>query len=254
MTLAATLLLSVIPQVFPGGDLKLPPKTPAQEQPVDVRPLSELERFERDLLEMQGPQIKVDAKLDEMGQAYPKIELLILEVARKARSTEMVHLMPVARRFGRISGTGRVSDELLFQLLGRRLGKATRPVIEAMVELKGDGAREALRQCLRARIPAVRRQAVMVYADIAGVEDIEFAMQLSREQSLDLQLRGLDLLQAIGTPEAIDRMIELLSKQPSLAAAACEALVRVGEPAAGLLNQRLRQPAFELDGVEPRIG
>lgn len=136
MTLAATLLLSLAPQVFPGGDIKLPPKKPTVSEQRDVRPVGELERFRRDLVDMHGPRVKVDAKLEEMGRAYPKIEGLILEVARTAKEREMEHLMPVARRFGRTSGTSRVADELLFQLLARRLGGATRAVVETMAILK----------------------------------------------------------------------------------------------------------------------
>ncbi|HEB54214.1 MAG TPA: HEAT repeat domain-containing protein [bacterium] len=245
MTLAASVLLSVLPQVFPGGDLKLPPKKPAVEQAPAVRPLSELERFRRDLLQMGSTPAKVARKLDEMGRDYPAIEELILRVARTARATEMANLMPVARRFGRTSGTPRVADELLFQLLARRLGKATRAVVDTMATLKGPDAKAALKQCLRAPIAAVRRHAVEVLGPRCDETDLPFALELSREQSLDLRLRAIDLLRAIGGEQATARLVELLSKDPALAAAACTALVRVGAPAVPVLSRRLEGPVVD---------
>ncbi|MFT4511716.1 MAG: HEAT repeat protein [Planctomycetota bacterium] len=245
MTLAATILLSFLPQVFPGGDLKLPPRTAAAAKATEVRPLEEIERFRRDLHEMAGPRVKVQAKLEEMGRAYPKIEQLILQVARTARSTEMRNLMPVARRFGRTSGTDRVADELLFQLLARPVGSATRQVIDTMAVLKGAKAKTSLKQCMRARIPAVRRHAVPVLAPLCTKEDAAFAMQLSREQSLDLRLRGVDLLEAIGDEAANQRLVALLAKDPALAAAACLALVRVGSAAVPVLLKRVSAPAVD---------
>lgn len=245
MTLAASLLLAVLPQVFPGGDLKLPPRPqPATTEP-EARPASEIERFRRDLLELQGPEPRVEQKLEEMGRAYPQIESLIVEVARSARPGELINLMQVARRHGRTTGTGRVADELLFQLLARRLGNATGPVMEAMAELKGPDAKAALLQCVRARIPAVRRHAIDVLMPLVDERDVPLAVELSREQSLDLQLRGVDLLQAIGGDAAIARLLELLSKDPALAAAAVTALIRIGPAAAPQLQQRTGQPAID---------
>lgn len=263
MTLAASLLLAVLPQVFPGGDLKLPPRPePATTEP-EIRPASEIERFRRDLLEMQGPEPKVEQKLEEMGRAYPQIEALIVEVARTARASELINLMPVARRHGRTTGTGRVADELLFQLLARRLGNATGPVMEVMAELKGPDAKPALLQCVRARIPAVRRHAVDVLVPLVDQSDVQLAIELSREQSLDLQLRGVDLLQAIGNEGAVARLLELLSKDPALAAAAVSALIRLGPAAVPQLQQRIGQPvvdrsyvyaAFALAQIEQATG
>lgn len=245
MTLAATLLLSLAPQVFPGGDIKLPPKKPAAAAQRDVRPLGELERFRRDLVDVHGPRVKVEAKLEEMGRAYPQIEQLILEVARTARSNEMEHLMPVARRFGRTSGTSRVADELLFQLLARRLGSSTRAVVETMAALKGAEAKAALKQCVRATVPVVRRHAVAVLAPLCTQEDVEFALQLTREQSLDLRLRGVDLLERMGGEAAVARLVALLAKDPALAAASCRALIGVGAPAITALQARVAAPAVD---------
>ncbi|MFK7741899.1 MAG: HEAT repeat domain-containing protein [Planctomycetota bacterium] len=246
MTLAATFLLAALPQVFPGGDLKLPPQQKTAAASPEVRPLNELERFRRDLLDLSGPRVRIERKLEDMGRAYPKIEELILQVARSARKTEMRRLMVVARRFGRTSGTDRVADELLFQLLARRLGAATAPVVETMAILKGSGAKAALKQCVRGRNAAVRRQSARVLAPLCTVEeDLPFAMSLSREQSLDLRLRGVDLLRAIGGEAASVRLVELLSKDPALAAASCKALIGVGAPSVAALQSHLERPAVD---------
>ncbi|MGC6487957.1 MAG: HEAT repeat domain-containing protein [Planctomycetota bacterium] len=245
MTLAATLLLSLAPQVFPGGDIKLPPKKPTAAEQRDVRPVGELERFRRDLVDVHGPRVKVEAKLEEMGRAYPNIERLILEVARTARENEMEHLMPVARRFGRTSGTSRVADELLFQLLARRLGSSTRAVVETMAALKGAEAKAALKQCVRAAVVGVRRHAVEVLAPLCTQADVDFALQLSREQSLDLRLRGVDLLERMGGEAAVGRLVELLAKDPALAAASCRALIGVGPSAAPALQARVAAPVVD---------
>ena len=242
MTLAASILLSFLPQVYPGGDLKLPPRPVEVSTAPKERPLDEVARFRRDLLEMGGAQIKVQAKLEEMGRAYPQIEQLILNVARTARATEMTHLMPVARRFGRVSGTDRVADELLFQLLARPIGSATRSAIETMAVLKGSSAKASLKQCIRASIPAVRRQTVPILATLCNHEDAEFALHLSREKSLDLRLRGVDLLEAIADEPSTVRLVELLSKDPSIAAAACLALIRVGSRALPILQKHVESP------------
>ena len=76
-------------------------------------------------------------------------------------------------------------------------------------------------------------------------EDAAFALQLSREQSLDLRLRGVDLLEAIGDDAANQRLVALLAKDPALAAAACIALVRVGPAAVPILQKRVSAPAID---------
>lgn len=245
MTLIASLLLSIVPQVNPGGDLKLPPRreTPASQSP--VRPISEVERFRRDLIEMQGPPAKVEAKLQAMAQAYADnaLEPLILEVARSARATEMQNLLPVVKRF---AGTSkRVADELHIQLLSRPLAEATRPVLETMATLMGPAAKQALQECVRARIAGVRRQAAEVLIPLLTVEDLPFALQLSREQSLDLQLRGIEVLRAMPDEAAAQRLVELLSKDPSLAGASCAALVQQGRVAVGPLQRLAAEPPID---------
>ena len=249
MTLAATLILSLAPQIFPGGDLKLPPRKPTAAAPQAAQPASELERFRRDLLQMSGPDVKVEAKLEEMGRSYAAIEALILQVARTAREAEMKRLMPVARRYGRVSGTARVADELLFQLLARRLGGATRVVVETMAALKGADAKPALQQCVRAPIPAVRRQAVAVLAPMCAADDLPFAIKLSGESALDLRLRGVDLLGQIGGVLAAERLVVLLSEDPAVAAAACRSLIGLGVSAAPALLARVKVPAIDRSGA-----
>ncbi len=245
MTLIASLLLSTLPQVFPGGDLKLPPRreTPAAQAP--VRPVSEIERFRRDLIEMQAPSARVEAKLQAMAQTYKEqaIEPLILEVARSARATEMQNLLPVIKRFAATSP--RVADELQIQLLSRPLAEATRPVLETMAAMKGPEAKQALCECVRGRIAGVRRQAAEVLIPLLTAEDLPFAVQLSREQSLDLQLRGIELLRAMPEEAAAQRLVELLSKDPALAGSACAALVQQGRTAVAPLQKLLAEPAID---------
>ena len=243
---AASLLCLCAFVSLPQGDLRLPPPSrPDGVRVVEQRPLSEIERFRRDLAEMQGPAPRVEAKLQEMALAYPTIEPLILEVARTARSNEMQNLMVVARRFGHTTGTGRVGDELLFQLLARPLGDATRPVVETMVALKGDDGRRALRECVLGRISAVRRAATEVLVATAEADDLPFALQLSGEQKLDLQLRGIDLLAAVPDERARERLVEMLSKDPALAGAACASLIGLGEPAVPHLQRLCEAPPID---------
>lgn len=251
MTFVASLLLSTLPQVFPGGDIKLPPRPAAADaaQAPAVRPVSEMERFRRDLMEMQGPETKVETKLQLMAASYaqPAMESLILEVARSARANEMISLMVVARRFApAVPKTAeRVGDELLFQLLSRPLAEATRSVVETMAALKGAAAKPALMECLRGRIAGVRRQAAEVIAPLLGPDDLPFAVQLSREQSLDLQLRGIDLLRALPGEGSAQRLVELLSRDPTLAGAACAALIGQGEAAVPALQQLVAAPPID---------
>lgn len=245
MTLAAALLCLATTTPLPQGDLRLPPPSKTTTAPGAQRPANEVERFRRDLLDMQGAEPRVEAKLQEVAVAYPAIEPLILEVARTAKPAEMLNLLVVARRFGNTTGTSRVADELLFQLLARPLGDATRPTVEAMVALKGTDAKKALQDCVRGRIAGVRRAATDVLVTMATAEDLAFALQLSGDASLDLQLRGVDLLAAVPDDRAKVRLVELLSKTPPLAAAACGALVRVGAPAVPQLQQLCREPAID---------
>ncbi|MFY9346023.1 MAG: hypothetical protein WAT39_26270, partial [Planctomycetota bacterium] len=266
MTVVASLLLLTVPQVFPGGDIKLPP--PRSQSPAEaaaVRPLTEVERFRRDVAEMQGPTAKVELKLQEMAGAYagPVMETLMLEVARSARANEMANLMVVARRFGTPTQAPRVADELLFQALARPLAEATRPVVETMAALKGDAAKPALRECIRGRIPAVRRHAVDVLLPMLKADDVPWALDLSREQSLDLQLRAIELLAALPDDRSQQRLIELLAKDPVVAGAACAALTTMGQPAVPALQAFAAQPpidrgfayaAFALAGIAERAG
>ncbi len=248
MSFVASLLFLVVPQVDPGGDLKLPKQPAAAAVQTPVRPLSEVERFRRDLNELAGPAVKVEAKLQQIAQDYAPqaLEGLVLEVARGARANEMANLMTVVRRFGpRLQPSTKVADELLFQLLSRPLGAATRLVLEAMAGLKGDGAKAALQQCVRARVAGVRRQAAEVLAPLLDAGDLPFAEQLTSEQSLDLQLRGVELLRALPGEGSTQRLVELLSKEPALAGAACAALIAQQRAAVGPLQRLLAAPAID---------
>lgn len=256
--LAATLLSLSLSVLAPQGGLQLPPppKNPGAVQPVQ-RPLSEIERFRRDLLELRGAQPKVEARLAQMAQDYPAIEPLLIEVGRKALPREMQDLMVAARRFG----TRKVGDELLFQLLARPLAEATRDVLEVMVVLQGQDQRRALQECVRGRIAGVRRGATEILMRTATTDDLPFALELVSASELDHQLAGVDLLSAIADERAGQRLLQLLSREPTVAGAACAALIRARavEP----LLQCLREPpidrsyayaAFALLAIEDATG
>lgn len=240
---AATASLATA-QLIPGrpGELVLPRRAEQPQQPREaVRPQSELQRFRRDLTEMQGVAPKVEAKLLEMGLAYPDLESLIVEVARSAGVNEMTNLMVVARRFG----TAKVADELLFQVLARSLGDATRSTVETLATLKGADGKAALAACIRGRQAAPRKHATDLYVTMVDDTDLPFALELAGDQKLDLQLRGVDLLGAIGSPPAQQRLLALLSKDPALAAYACATLIRLGERAAASLAAVCNEPPID---------
>jgi hypothetical protein len=244
-------LLSLFLSPLPQSPLKLPPMPEQHGAAAPVqRPISEIERFRRDLMELTGSVAKVEQKLVEMSQAYPAIEALILEVVRSARANEMGFLMLVARRYG----TSKVADELKFQLLTRPLGESTRAVVDAMAFLmeqdadapdRAQNAKQALRDCLRGRVSSARRPACEALVERSSAEDLSFALQVSSEQTLDLQLRGVDLLRAVPLPEARERLVAMLSKDPALAAGACEALILLKDAAVPQLKNVLAEPAID---------
>lgn len=252
MLLTATLALLSCPScTFQDPRLQLPPvqTRPGSRVQAAPEPQAEIDRFRRDLLDLHTPS-KADGTLMDLGQRYRSIDSLILAVCRKAGPRELQDLVVVAGRYG----TPRVGDEFLFQLLARPLGTATRPVLEAMVALKradeqGDHHKEALMECIRGRISAVRFHATeLLAAELqAGATDAElkFALLLSSEPGLDLQLSGVQLLAAIAQPAARQRLLELLSKEPTVAGAACAALVRIGTDAAPVLQQALSAPVID---------
>ncbi|MCR9245809.1 MAG: hypothetical protein NXI31_12325 [bacterium] len=234
----------------PQGDLKLPPRKqdPATQQNVP-RPMTEIERFRRDVEDLVASPARLEQKLQEFGLRYPALDALIIEVARAARSREMTALMPVARRYG----SPEVARELRFQLLARPLGKATRPVVDAMTYLMGperDGQdqldeRQALYDVIRSRQSSARRAATEALAEIAAPDDLPFALELASQQSLDLQLRGVDLLRSVADAAARQRLIALLSKPPALAGAACRSLIALGQKAVPELQALLAEPPID---------
>ena len=160
MICLASLLLCCVPQVFPDSKMRLPP--PRDRSPVQspmVRPISEIERFRRDVLELRGANEKIEQKLHEMAQGYAaaSFEPLVIETARLARADELAGLMVAVRRF--TPASAKVGTELHFQLLSRPLGDATRGVLETMALIKGVEAKAALQECVRGRVAGARRLA-----------------------------------------------------------------------------------------------
>ena len=244
MTLAATLLFSLVPQL-PGGDIQLPPGRPKAEVAAAEAKLQPQEQFRRDLAEIRLGGDRAERRLREMARNHgpAQLETWVAEALRSARSEELESLLVAAERL--CPGSKLVADELLFQLLSRPLGNATRGALTTLITMQGDGAGQALRDCVRSRVTGVRRHAAELLAPRLRPEDLSFADGLTREPTLDLQMRGVELLAAIGSPEAVARLIELLAKDPALAGGAANALVRVGTPAAAPLRRALATPAAD---------
>ncbi|MBL8737063.1 MAG: HEAT repeat domain-containing protein [Planctomycetes bacterium] len=245
MTLAATLLFSLVPQVFPGGDIQLPPGRPKAEVAAAEAKLQPQEQFRRDLAEIRLGGDRAERRLRDMARNHgpAQLETWVAEALRSARSDELESLLLAAERL--CPGSKLVADELLFQLLSRPLGNATRAALVTLVAMQGDGAGQALRECVRSRVTGVRRHAAELLAPRLRPEDLPFADGLTRESTLDLQMRGVELLAAVGSPEAVVRLIELLAKDPALAGAAAGALVRVGAPAQAPLQRALGTPVAD---------
>ena len=143
-----SLLFAAVSALLPQN-ISLPPQEQKPgAQPVVQRPVSEVERFRRDLAGVRGAPAVVERNLQQMAADYPNVEALVIERLRPALPRELVDLMVVARRFG----TPKIADELLFQLLARPLGEATRDVVDAMVALKGPDAKKALQEIGRAHV------------------------------------------------------------------------------------------------------
>jgi HEAT repeat protein len=98
---------------------------------------------------------------------------------------------------------------------------------------------------VRSRNAAVRRHATEVLLPLLTADDLPLAVQMSSEQTLDLQLRGVDLLRGVPAEGARERLCVLLSKQPALAGAACVALMQLGEGAVPQLQKLLAEPAID---------
>ncbi|MGE3174745.1 MAG: HEAT repeat domain-containing protein [Planctomycetota bacterium] len=242
MILAATLVLALAPA---PQNLKLPPsdERPGTAAPVQ-RPTSEIERFRRKLAELRGSPADVERALREIADEFPDVEGLIVQRLGSAMARELLDLMMVAERFG----SPRVADEILFQLLARPVGDSTRAMLERLVHLKGSGgAKQALRDCILGRIAGVRRIATEILARLADADDLEFALLLVDEQALDLKLSGIELLAALPAPApaARQRLCRLLAKDPTVAGAACQALLGLGDAAVPFLQEVVAGPAID---------
>ena len=238
------LLVILAPQVRSQIVIPRPkPRTVEQSQGQTAR-LTSLESFKRDLLVLQQAlrgRESEDAVLRRIGEQYRDLEELILEAARQIEPVEMTALMKVARRYG----NERHGDELLFQLQVRPMGSATEEIVDTMVSLLREGAKAALFHCVRSSYAGLRRSAVSRLQSRVGPEDIDLALDLSRERKLDLVQAGVSLLGSIDLQESRTRLIELLSQQPVIAGAACEALIAQRAAAVPDLQNLLRRPPLD---------
>jgi hypothetical protein len=55
MSFVVAVFLLAMPQLPRGGDIVLPPRKPAAAAPATAPPLTSVERFRRDLADLQGP-------------------------------------------------------------------------------------------------------------------------------------------------------------------------------------------------------
>lgn len=239
MSLLSTLVVTFL-SCAPQGELRLPP---SQEKPAAPRPAAadEVARFRRTLLDLRTAGQKQELMLMGLPSQYGDLEDLTIQVARKARAREMQDLMLVARRYG----STKVADELLFQLLTRALGDATRDVMATMVQLKGEGAKVALMECARGRISGVRRAATEQLIGLVGPDDLTFVQEMLADQSLDQQLLAIELLGAVRSPDAQRRLGQFLTQDPTLAGAACTQLLRLGGDAVPVLQQVAQEPPID---------
>lgn len=234
--------LATTPQVPPHLRLPEPTAAPAPAAAVVQRPLAEIERFQRDLELLRGtPAPETERALQHIAQSYPDVEALILQRLPAAGQRELMVLMVASRRFG----TARIADEILFQLLARPIGDATRELLETMVALQGVGAKKALRDCVRGRVSGTRRIATEILARLASADDLEFALELADAQLLDLRLCGVELLGAVPVERARQRLVQLLSREPTVAGAAAAQLQRLGAAAQPALRAVLDGPAID---------
>lgn len=257
MTLAASLCCALLtcwqapqekPRV-PNLQIKLPaeqrPEPQGRPAPAAQRPAGELERFRRDLAALTGSYHKVEQKLLEIGQGYLDLEALQIEVLRTARAQELAQVALVAQRHG----TTAVGDEIKFQLLTRPFGDATKAAVDALAAVYDrDPQRQvnaALGELIRGRVTAVRRPATDALAARATPAELPFALELTADRSLDLQLRGVDLLRAIHDEGARERLVALLSREPVLAGYSCSALIGLQAAAVPALTKLLREPAVD---------
>ena len=248
MPLFTSLVLSTFVSMLPQGDLKLPPPQP----PPKARPVSpnDPEAFRRALLELRTAGEQYDTKVQTLPQRFGDLEAMVLQGVRTAKGREMLDLMGVARRFGMPKDSGgaswkQVGDELMFQLLSRPLNDATREVMAVMVQLKGAEGRAALKECVHARIPTVRRASIEMLSAQAGPDDLPLALDLAADQSLDQRLSGIELLGAIHEKRSQERLVELLAKEPTVAGAACAQLLKQGVDAAPVLQKALAEPPID---------
>ena len=70
-------------------------------------------------------------------------------------------------------------------------------------------------------------------------------MSLVDEQKLDLRLSGVRLLAAVPVAEARQRLVDLLTQDPTVAGAACTALIGVGADCAPMLRAVLVEPPID---------
>lgn len=229
--------------VLPAGTVEGEAASPGAQDP-QVPPGSSRD-FLKDVMPLRRSRFLAESEeaavLQRLGRTYDRIPERCLELTRSADPDVMHALMRVLQTYGRPEHAG----ELEFLLLTRPLRSATEIVTETMASLAREKATERLFSCLTASRSVVRHHAAHALESRVGPEDAEQLLALSRQGSVDVQMKALRLLGRLPpTPEVRTRLVAAMSEDPQLADSAVEAVIEQGPENAADLQQILRRPAI----------
>ena len=240
-------LVSVQPQDPGSGKLLLPPR-PKPAPKVETQQLrdEDLDAFLKEAMKLRRtqnlPEAALDLALRPIGEKWPTAADLALRALRQADADLAYALVHIAQRFGE----RRHGEELLYLALTRPMGTGSREALLAMSALLGEGAKDALFQCLRANFVTTQQAARDLLAPAITKEDLPRLLELSRDRKADVVARALELLAGLPLPEARSRLVEALSAQDAgVAQTAFASLLAQGAAAAPELQALLERPAVD---------
>ncbi len=229
------------------GNLVLPPRPKPAEPARAQQPeqLSEFERYHRDVVglrrSLQLSRAARDLLLDEIGARYADPAAQALVAARRDREDLLYGSLLVLERFGSAEHV----EELLYLVLTRPLGAATRQAVEVVAHLAAERGKETLMNCLSARYAGVRKAATDLLLARIDNTDLDRVLELSRSQEDDVRRKALYLLGALPAPASQERLIEALHERDStIASTACRSLVAHGPEVAPRLVAIVNRPAL----------
>ncbi len=250
------------------GKIKLPPPKVSEVSTEDAA-REDLQSTQKELFHREASKLRrslhlssasEELLLQHLSGEFEHPEEFALQLARSA-DADLVHgLLRILRRFG----SRKHGESLQFLLLTRPFASATREAVAAMVDLLGDGAKDALLVSLTSRYSGVRKASMDLLLARLGKEDVPRLIELSRGKKEDIKRKALFLLGALPYPEASERLVETLSTPaPTLAAAACQSLIAHGPVAVPALQAIVSRPpenrsfgyaAFALSVLEAETG